>query len=497
MKTRLWLSLVGAILAISSVTLTQQTNKAENLYQDALMQMEGRGSYSKAMEIFGRIAKEFPGNRRLCALSHFQIGACYEKLGKSEAQKAYERVIKDYADQREVVAEARSRLLALQNTSRSVKQPELNVRQMWTGPGVDIEGGISSDGRYLSYTDWSTGDLAVRDMITGEVRRLTKKGSWSSHEYADFSTVSPDGKQVAYAWQDKAGNSSLRVVRVDGSESRILFSEAGYYLRPEAWSNDGQHIVTGRMGRNGTEIALMSTTDGSVRVLKSFDRGWPQKSAISPDDRWIAYDFAQDGKSQARDIFLLATDGSRQVRLVDHPANDFMPVWAPDGKSILFASERGGAPGFWLISVLDGNAVGSPRLIKSDIGNVRPLGMTSNGTLSYGLLVGGDDVYTADIDLSTRRMLSVPVAVSKRFIGFNTTPACSPDGQLLAYISSRGGVMDPLAAGKSVLVVRSLKTGEEREVPVNFGPGFEISWSPDSRSFMIAGRDSLSTFRLF
>ncbi|HCA81076.1 MAG TPA: hypothetical protein DEP53_15205, partial [Bacteroidetes bacterium] len=486
---------IAALILASHQGLAQ---KAEELFQKAMQLEEVKGELAKAIEVYSDVVKKSAATKSLTAKALLHIGRCYEKLGKKEATNAYQRIVKDFADQREVVAEARSRLLALENASQSKKVPELSVRQLWTGPGVDIEGGISQDGRYLSFTDWSTGDLAVRDMSTGSIRRLTNKGSWSSRECADFSAVSPDGKQVAYAWLDKSGYCSLRAVRIDGSEPRILYRGTGEYLLPEAWSQDGTEILAVLWGKEaGTNITLISTIDSSLRVLKSFDRGSPGKLAFSPDGRWIAYDHAQDGNAQDHDISLLASDGTRQVRLIDHPANDASPVWAPDGKSILFTSDRGGTPGFWLVSVLDGKAQGSPRLVKPDIGDIRPFSITSNGTLYYGLSVGGDDVYTADIDPTSGKLLSAPAAISSRFVGFNSTPACSPDGQFLAYISSRGRNQSFWAPGNRVLVVRSLKTGEDREYPVNFGPGFELSWAPDSRFLMVVGKDSMPVPHLF
>ena len=60
---------------------------------------------------------EFEGAARLdSSLSdpHFHLGLAYEKLGNAEARKAYEQVVRNYADQTETAAEARRRLAALQ-----------------------------------------------------------------------------------------------------------------------------------------------------------------------------------------------------------------------------------------------------------------------------------------------------------------------------------------------------------------------------------------------
>jgi Tol biopolymer transport system component len=63
---------------------------------------------------------------------------------------------------------------------------------------------------------------------------------------------------------------------------------------------------------------------------------------LSPDGRQVALD-RLDRQSGAGDIWL--EDVSRHVvtRLTSHPAYDWMPVWSPDGNSIVFASNREGS----------------------------------------------------------------------------------------------------------------------------------------------------------
>ena len=88
---------------------------------------------------------------------------------------------------------------------------------------LDAMGDISPDGRQLTFVDWSTGDLAIRDLDTGEDRRLTNKGSWlESSEFAEYSIISPDGASVAYAWRRDDGTYELRLVGIDVSGDRPL-----------------------------------------------------------------------------------------------------------------------------------------------------------------------------------------------------------------------------------------------------------------------------------
>src|SRR5205823_5599749 len=72
-----------------------------------------------------------------------------------------------------------------------------------------------------------------------------------------------------------------------------------------------------------------------------------------------------------------------------------------------------------------------------------------------------------------------------RFINSNGFPVWSPDGQRLAYYSNR--------PGSRVLVIRSLKGGEEREVPTGRLPlTGRVRWFPDGRSVLVPSRDAQS-----
>jgi hypothetical protein len=171
-------------------------------------------------------------------------------------------------------------------------------RQVWTGPGVDTMGGLSPDGRHLSFVDWDTGDLAVRDLTTGESRHLTHKGSWEdSDEFAEYSVVSPDGQQVAYAWSNKAGVYELRVIGLDGSGPRVLLQgDRKDWLCPVDWSPDGGRILVNLL-RNlfsgeptVSESVFVSLKDGSVHAIKSptlptGPGSWTWLERLSPDGR--------------------------------------------------------------------------------------------------------------------------------------------------------------------------------------------------------------------
>jgi len=233
---------------------------------------------------------------------------------------------------------------------------------------------------------------------------------------------------------------------------------------------------------------LVSVSDGAMRTLKMLDWLYPEKMSFSPDGRYIAYDFPQQDDSKDRDIFLLATDGSRETRLIAHPANDYVLGWTPDSKRLLFASNRTGSVGAWIIQVADGQPVGQPELVKQDIGSIRSLGLTKKGSFFYGLNTGMTKVYLANVDPVTYKIIGEPTPLSQQLVVENSFPDWSPDGKFLAYRSERiSGFSGPRS---SIISIRSLDTGEERELSPAMRHFFLIKWSLEGRFFLLAGYDN-------
>ena len=80
---------------------------------------------------------------------------------------------------------------------------------------------------------------------------------------------------------------------------------------------------------------------------------------VSPDGKRVVFavrDTDYDANRGRYDLYVAQTDGSGVERLTSHPENDTDPEWAPDGRSILFLSSRGGSSQVWRIGVGGGEA---------------------------------------------------------------------------------------------------------------------------------------------
>lgn len=358
------------------------------------------------------------------------------------------------------------------------------VRQVLPAGRADYFGGPSSDGRYLTYLE--RGDLGVLDLVSGEQRRLTSRPP-GSLQYADYnSAISPDGKRAAYAWNNEEHFSELRVIELGGSKPRILYrNQELQCIGAEAWFPDGKHILALFEGVTGTtQIGMVSVADGSLRILKTLDWRYPLRMSISPDGRYIVYGFPVQEDSTDRDVFLLSSDGTHEIPLVEHTADDFVLGWTPDAKNVLFSSNRTGAPSAWMIPVNEGKPQGPPRLVRPNTGRMFPIGFSRDGSFYYEIHRGMKDVYIASLDSKTGKPLTDPQKASERFEGANYGADWSPDGRRLAYVVRREN--DGLEMG-STLIIRDLKTGAERRLSPGLKFMFDVLWSPDGNSLLTWG----------
>jgi Tol biopolymer transport system component len=512
MKKSLW----AAVLIIVTVVIgsggvrDQSAKSAQDMFQKALSLERAVGNLKEAIALYGKVV-EISSDRSLAAQALLRIGMCYEKLGRSEARKAYEEVLARYADQPEFAAKARERLAAMEASAAASLSSTMTARMIENPPGDTPMCTVSPDGRYLAFTDWRTGDLAIKDLQTGKDRRLTDEGTEGKENVTvsqgcGWATWSFDGKRIAYTWNvyDMViRRQELRAVAVDGGKPQILARFDGRELGRSIWAPDEKSFVTTISPENDSpKIALISVADGSVRTLVELKREiWPTTKIFSPDGRYIAYDRLPDVTSPERDIFLLSVETGQEIPLIRHPADDYLLGWTRDGRWLVFASDRTGALGLWVAEVAGTKIRGEPKMVKPGIDRILPVGLTREGALYYGVVRATEDVYTVNLDPATGNVSGPPTKAIEQYEGGNFTPSYSPDGKFLAYVSRRGNSPYPTNVGNAICI-RSLDSGQERvfykEV---WREGFRnigiTGWSPDGGSIMFGGSDGVSRRGIF
>src|SRR5262249_45925915 len=208
------------VLAAPQMALPQTKDDPELRLQAAIQTETVDGDLKSAIEQYKKIAARAGSNRGVAAKALLRLAACYQKVGDAEARKVYERIVRDYADQKEAAAVARQSLGQVENGRAAAA----SFRRVWTlPPGTNVRTfeRVAPDGRYFPYTTYDTqkGDLFLHDLLTGADRRLTNTGSASrtgtsvpSEQFCDGETAfSPDSKQLAYTWHTEKDLYEIRL----------------------------------------------------------------------------------------------------------------------------------------------------------------------------------------------------------------------------------------------------------------------------------------------
>jgi Tol biopolymer transport system component len=482
--------LILAILAF--VAAGQGSNQAEVQLQAAIKAEVFDGNLKAAIERYQRIIASFGNDRPVVAKALIRMGQCYEKLGEAQAKQAraaYERVVRDFADQAEIVAQARVRLAAL---GRARGAGGLVARRVLTDAS-GVRGVFTADGKYIRGLDWDTGDVVQFEVASGQTKRITNRGLWGKTETTlGDQAFSRDGEQIAYEVESsdsytKGWVYQVRIRNVDGSGRRTLYSQKDCCVAPMDWSPDARFILALRDGDKATELTLISTADGSVRVLRSVS-GWflPQTpwASFSPDGRFVAFSSVREGSPPHGDVFVMSADGRNEVVVAGHPAEDELLGWTPDGRSLFFLSDRSGTWDIWTVRMTGGKQQGEPELLKKDFGyDAEVLGFTPDGSFYYKTVTSLGRLYNGAVDLETGKVLVPPAPVTTRYMGPPSQPTWSPDGRNLLYISRRGRI----GPGNNILTIRSAATGEERFLSPRLRFVNQFSWAPDGRSVIALG----------
>src|SRR5262249_8467482 len=157
-------------------------------------------------------------------------------------------------------------------------------------------------------------------------------------------------------------------------KSRVLVdTREDTYLPPAGWTADGKSILAVAHKKDRTwQLEWISTANGEEKPLKSLQwrlQGVSSIPQISPDGRFIAYAALAVNPSKLppaptdlldQHIYVLATDGSSEAEVVKTAGLNKAPLWTPDGKHILFTSDRSGETRLWSIAIENGKTAGAP-----------------------------------------------------------------------------------------------------------------------------------------
>jgi Tol biopolymer transport system component len=352
---------------------------------------------------------------------------------------------------------------------------------------------VSPDARRIAEIGFS-GNLAMRVVESGDVRNLTRA---TLPQLVMNGAFSPTSDRIAFAWHNEEDHDDLRVVGIDGSESRVLFRDpAVRSIWVKGWSPDGSHVLVTIQYRDAAgAVALVSESGGTPNVIASFEpqgEGLPELMAFSPDGGLIAFDRASDAEGARHDIFMMDATGQQRVALTRNPGDDRLIGWSPSGDGVVFASDRSGSVDIWFQPISEGEPDGTPTMLLSDVGQLIPLGSAADGTYYIGRVDCDCSLVVSEVHVDG----GTPVEPSRVLAPalHNTGAYWSRDGEHLASIEPIGGVIPPgmgVLRGAWALVVRTADGNIDKRwpIPVNVLHQLRPMWSPDGVTVLVKGWD--------
>ncbi len=247
-------------------------------------------------------------------------------------------------------------------------------------------------------------------------------------------TWSPDGKQIAYAFenvdvnpQNGRGEGPLRLVDVD----------------------------TGEAHDTGVQDAVQPT--------------W------SPHGRRIAY-VKNLSNAQQRDIWTMSVAGGTETAAITHPSADWSPMWSPDGRYLYFTSDRGGSTNLWRIAIdeASGAVTGDAEPLTTPAAFAAHPAISADGRhIAYSAVSITTNVQALTLNPATQAVRGEPVWIttgSRVWSG----PDPSPTGDAVVFYSR----YDPEG---HLYIVRGDGTGLRQLTADRFIDRMP-RWSPDGRS---------------
>jgi Tol biopolymer transport system component/DNA-binding winged helix-turn-helix (wHTH) protein len=317
----------------------------------------------------------------------------------------------------------------------------VRTRQLTTWTGLDLYPSFSPDGNAIAYSSDRTGSFEIY------VRQLEPGGREIQITFDGQQNVepawSPDGRLLAYHSSQRGG---IWLVAALGGTPRQIVDFGSY----PAWSRDGSQIAFQSAGIGGgassisSGAALKSTIwvvrpgDQSVKQITTADNptGGHGAPTWSADGRMIV--FTRYDLNRSVEVWSVSLE-SLKPEFVAKSASD--AEFSADGKSIYVIGDPiNGGYGVWQIRMPAGNNLQAMKVMDGGPGSLKSMSISRDGgRIAYVALSQASNLWFLNLSPSSFAPLGPPVLITQERAYRNTSPAISPDGKRIAYMSIHAG----------------------------------------------------------
>jgi serine/threonine protein kinase/Tol biopolymer transport system component len=355
------------------------------------------------------------------------------------------------------------------------------MRQVSHDPGLELDPDISPDGKMVAFVTGPVGQmhLVVRQVAGGRLIAITRDFSGNQR----WPRWSPDGNQLAFY-----SEGSIYVVPAFGGiPRRIIDNSSGSSAYSPAWSPDGKKMAF--VQRDAFHILDMDTGKSE----KITDAREAHCLSWSPDGSKIAYvtgnayfiwgnvdipelRMSLVGNIAPSSIQILSIESRSINRVMDVDSMNMSPVWTPDGRQLLFISDRGGARDIYAVSLTSSGKPKAPPTRLTTGLDAHTISLSRDGKkLVYSVFNLSSNIWS--IDIPEKGALSVShadqITKGNQII---ETAQISPDGQWLVFDSDMSGNQDiykmPVAGGEAI------------QLSTHPSDDFAPFWSPDGEKIV-------------
>ena len=350
----------------------------------------------------------------------------------------------------------------------------------------------SPDGRYIAYScrkhmgkeyAFSTNcGIFVYDILTGQTVTLKGDGGYDTDP-----VWSPDGTNIAFASAREGsldvyimpatGGTPTRLTTHSGNEIPLIFSDAQHVL----FSANMMPAVLSSQLASSTfpQVYEVSTTGGRPRLYSTITMEQPSINAngdvLYHDVKGYEDPFRKHHVSAiTRDIWLLSK--GQYTKLTSFRGEDRNPVWAPDGRSFYYLSEKDGTFNVWKRNT-DGS--GEQQLTHHTKNPVRFLTADKKGTLCYAY---DGEIYVMQNGQERKVNINITTdnndrSVVRRILHSGATEIClSPNNKEIAFILHG----DVYVTAIDYSTTRQITDTPEQERDLSFSPdGRSIAYSSE------------------
>ena len=295
---------------------------------------------------------------------------------------------------------------------------------------------------------------------------------------------SHDGSQIAFQSVEVGYDSAyeIDVVPSNGGPAHRFVAPAGKSVAMPAWSPDGTSLAYIRFNLHAGppwELVVARADGSEPRSLLSFETDESLSTpSWSPDSKHLAFSegnaaFYLRGNIAPASIWTIDVSGGTPVRVTSGSSLDHGPVWAPDGHSLLFVSDRDGTRDIYQAALDDhGAAVGQPSRLTVGL-NPHMIAVVGDKRLICSVFTYRTNLWSVPLpsnDVEATLTDATPITAGNQIIE-SIEP--SPDGNSLAFDSN--------IRGRQNLYVMSAAGGEPVAVTTGADNDFAPAWSPDGK----------------